>query len=58
VATRVLAAETTLTTELAVREDQDSATAADQVAEIDAELRQHGSRRQRRSRCETAGCRI
>lgn len=41
VATRVLAAETTLTTELAVREDQDSATAADQVAEIDAELRQH-----------------
>ncbi|HEX2286329.1 MAG TPA: hypothetical protein VHI10_16160 [Mycobacterium sp.] len=41
VATRVLAAETTLTSELAVRDEAESATAADRVAEIDAELRQH-----------------
>jgi len=41
VATRVLAAETALSTELAVRDEADSATAADRVAEIDAELREH-----------------
>jgi hypothetical protein len=41
VATRVLAAETNLTTDLAVRDEVESATAADRVAEIDAELREH-----------------
>jgi hypothetical protein len=41
VATRVLAAETTLTTDLASRDEVESATAADRVAEIDAELREH-----------------
>jgi hypothetical protein len=41
VATRVLTAETALTSELAAREESESAAAADQVAEIDAELREH-----------------
>lgn len=41
VATRLLAAETALTSELAAREEVDSATAADRVAEVDAELREH-----------------
>jgi hypothetical protein len=41
VATRVLAAETVLTSELAVRDEAESAAAADRVAEIDAELREH-----------------
>jgi len=41
VATRVLTAETALTSELAAREEAESATAAEQVAEIDAELREH-----------------
>ncbi|HET7666622.1 MAG TPA: hypothetical protein VFK56_11260, partial [Mycobacterium sp.] len=41
VATRVLAAETVLTSELATRDEVDSATAADRVAGIQAELREH-----------------
>lgn len=41
VATRVLAAETALTSELAVREEAESVTAAGRIAEIDAELREH-----------------
>jgi hypothetical protein len=41
VATRVLAAETALTTDLAARDEVESARAADRVAEIDAELREH-----------------
>jgi hypothetical protein len=41
VATRVLAAETALTSELATRDERESAAAADRVAEIDAELRRH-----------------
>ena len=41
VATRVLAAETALTSGLAARDEVESATAADRVAEIDAELREH-----------------
>jgi hypothetical protein len=41
VATRVLAAETALTADLAARDEIESATAADRVAEIDAELREH-----------------
>ncbi len=41
VATRVLTAETALTSELAAREESESAAAADRIAEIDAELRQH-----------------
>jgi hypothetical protein len=41
VATRVLAAETALTTDIAARDEVESATAADRVAEIDAELREH-----------------
>ncbi|MDV3128515.1 hypothetical protein M1247_26645 [Mycobacterium sp. 21AC1] len=41
VATRVLAAETELTTELSARAEADAATAAEQVAAIDAELREH-----------------
>ena len=41
VATRVLTAETALTSELATREEAESAAAADRVAEIDAELREH-----------------
>jgi hypothetical protein len=41
VATRVLAAETALTSELAVRDDAESVAAADRVAEMDAELREH-----------------
>ena len=41
VATRVLAAETTLTSDLAARDEAEGATAADRVAEIDAELREH-----------------
>ena len=40
-ATRVLAAETTLTSDLAARDEAEGATAADRVAEIDAELREH-----------------
>ena len=42
VATRVLAAETTLISDLAARDEVESATAADRVADIDAELREHG----------------
>ena len=41
VATRVLAAETALTSDMAARDEVESATAADRVAEIDAELREH-----------------
>jgi hypothetical protein len=41
VAIRVLAADTALTTELAARDEADSATASDRIAEIDAELREH-----------------
>jgi hypothetical protein len=41
VATRVLAAETLLTSDLAARDEVESATAADRIAEIDAELREH-----------------
>jgi len=41
VATRVLAAETALTTDLAAHDEVESATAADRVAAIDAELREH-----------------
>jgi hypothetical protein len=41
VATRVLAAETELTSDLAARDEVESAIAADRVAEIDAELREH-----------------
>lgn len=41
VATRVLAAETALTTELAGRDETEGATAAEQIAAIDAELREH-----------------
>ena len=41
VATRVLTAETALTSELATREEAESAAAADRIAEIDAELREH-----------------
>jgi hypothetical protein len=41
VATRVLAAETALTSDLAARDEVESATAAERVAEIDAELREH-----------------
>jgi hypothetical protein len=41
VATRVLAAETAFTSDLAARDEAERATAADRVAEIDAELREH-----------------
>jgi hypothetical protein len=41
VATRILVAETALCSALAHRDEVDSATAADRVAEIDAELREH-----------------
>ncbi len=41
VATRVLVAETALTSELAHRDEAESGEAADRVAAIDAELRQH-----------------
>ena len=41
VATRVLAAEAALTSDLAARDEADGSTAADRVAEIDAELREH-----------------
>ncbi len=41
VATRVLVAETALTSELAARDEVESAAAADRVAEVDAELREH-----------------
>jgi hypothetical protein len=41
VATRVLAAETALTADLAARDEVEGATAANRVAEIDAELREH-----------------
>lgn len=41
VATRVLAAETALTSELAAREEVEGAAAAERVAAIDAELREH-----------------
>ena len=41
VASRVLTAETALTSELADRDEVESATAADRVADIDAELREH-----------------
>jgi hypothetical protein len=41
VATRVLTVETALTSELAARDEAESATAADRVAAVDAELREH-----------------
>ncbi|ORA34436.1 hypothetical protein [Mycobacterium aquaticum] len=41
VATRVLAAETALTTELATVEETEAQSTARQIAEIDAELREH-----------------
>lgn len=41
VATRVLAAETELTSDLVARDEVESATASDRVAQIDAELREH-----------------
>jgi hypothetical protein len=40
VATRVLAAETALTSDVAKRDEVESAAAADRVAEVDAELRE------------------
>jgi hypothetical protein len=43
VATRVLAAETALTSDLSTRDEAESAAAADRVAEIDAELREHAA---------------
>jgi hypothetical protein len=43
VATRVLAAETELTTALAARDEIDSATAAGRIDEIDSELRDHAA---------------
>jgi hypothetical protein len=36
-----LAAETALTSDLAARDEVESATAADRITEIDAELREH-----------------
>lgn len=47
VATRVLAAERELTAELANREEEEGAAAAAQIAEIDAELREHATARAR-----------
>jgi hypothetical protein len=41
VVTRVLAAESALTSDLAARDERETATAKDRVAEIDAELREH-----------------
>lgn len=41
VATRVLAAETELTAELSRRDEEDGGTATEQIAAIDAELREH-----------------
>lgn len=41
VATRALTAETTLTTQLAAREEKDGSAAAERISEIDAELREH-----------------
>jgi hypothetical protein len=41
VATRVLVAETALTSELAARDEAQSNIAADRIAEIDAELKEH-----------------
>lgn len=41
VATRVLAAETALATELAAREETEAAAAAEKIAAMDAELREH-----------------
>ena len=41
VATRVLVAETALTSELAHRDEIESTNSADRVAEIDSELREH-----------------
>ncbi|BBX28204.1 hypothetical protein [Mycolicibacterium alvei] len=41
VATRVLAAETALTTELAAREETETAAATEKTAAMDAELREH-----------------
>ncbi|WP_101950829.1 hypothetical protein [Mycobacterium sp. 3519A] len=43
VATRVLSAETTLATALAARDEMESTAAADRIAEIDAELREHAA---------------
>jgi hypothetical protein len=43
VATRVLVAETALTSESVARHEAESATAADRIAEIDAELREHAA---------------
>ncbi|MEO3759024.1 hypothetical protein ABGB19_12145 [Mycobacterium sp. B14F4] len=43
VATRVLAAETALTSAAAARDERESATAEDRVADIDAELRAHAT---------------
>jgi hypothetical protein len=41
VATRVLAAESALTSDLAARDERETATAAGRVAQIDAQLREH-----------------
>lgn len=41
VATRVLKAEADLTTQLAARDEAEAATAAEQIAAIDTELREH-----------------
>ena len=58
VATRVLAAETALTSELAARDEAESnATAADRVAEIDAELREHAIDTAQAAAVGTVGCR-
>ncbi|HEX2212777.1 MAG TPA: hypothetical protein VHH12_04850, partial [Mycobacterium sp.] len=43
VATRVLAAESALTSEAAAREDRDGAAAEERTARIDAELREHAA---------------
>ncbi|MGV0836782.1 hypothetical protein [Mycolicibacterium thermoresistibile] len=47
VATRVLAAESELTAELTRRDEEAGGVAADQIAEIDAELREHAIARSR-----------
>ena len=57
VATRVLAAETALTADLAARDEVESATAADRVAEIEPNCASTRSRPRGPPRCGTAGCR-
>ncbi|KUI19823.1 hypothetical protein AU193_07720 [Mycobacterium sp. GA-1285] len=47
VATRVLAAENALSLELAARDEREASTAAERIASIDAELREHALERAR-----------